>query len=164
MGRLLLGVGLVAGLLVGMTGSASAGSTRCWSHHTYEEDLAASTNESRASAGLKRLVLDPELSMAARVHSAEMARAGTTYHSKTEDIAPLVKGVWYAIGENVGVGGRVVSLHEMFLESPSHRENIFKKRWDRIGVGKVYRDGRNWVTVLFEDGRDLDTTLPRRAC
>ena len=162
--RLLVGLGLVASLLVGAQGTSGAATTGCWSHHDYEKRLAAATNASRSEASLKKLVLDPELSMAARIHSREMAAAGETYHSKTEDIAPLVEGVWYLIGENVGVGGRVSSLHQMFLESPTHADNIFQARWDRIGVGEVYRDGRHWVTVLFEDGRDLDTTLRRRAC
>ena len=161
--RLLVGMGLLAGLLVGAQGTANAG-TGCWSFHNYERKLAAATNESRSRSGLKALTLDPELSMAARVHSAKMATAGTPYHSDPDDVASLVDGVWYLIGENVGVGGRVHSLHEMFLDSPTHRHNIFKSRWDRIGVGEVFRDGRHWVTVLFEDGKDLDTTLRRRAC
>ena len=162
--RLLVGIGLVASLLVSTQASAGAATTRCWSFHDYEKRMAAATNASRGEASLKALVLDPELSMAARIHSAEMARAGETFHSDTNDIAPLVEGVWYLIGENVGVGGRVVSLHQMFLESPTHRENIFQRRWDRIGVGEVFRDGRHWVTVLFQDGGNLDTTLRRRAC
>lgn len=162
--RLLLGMGLIAGLLVGAQGAAGAATSGCWSFHDYERNLSVATNTSRAGSALKALTLDPELSMAARIHSAEMARAGKPYHSNPEHVAKLVDGVWHMIGENVGVGGRVSSLHEMFLASPTHRYNIFKTRWDRIGVGEVFRDGRHWVTVLFEDGRDLDTTLRRRAC
>ena len=162
--RLLLGMGLIASLLVGAQGAAGAATTGCWSFHNYERNLAAATNTSRAESGLKALTLDPELSMAARIHSAKMARAGEPYHSNPDDVAKLVVGIWHMIGENVGSGGPVSSLHVSFLESPPHRYNIFQTRWDRIGVGQVFRDGRHYVTVLFEDGRDLGTTLPRRAC
>ena len=161
--RLVLVAMLVAGVLVGAQSPARA-ADGCWDFHSYEKDLAAATNASRSDAGLRGLVLDPELSMAARVHSRDMARAGKTYHSRTDDIAPLLKGSWELIGENVGAGGTVRSLHELFLQSPSHRANIFKARWNRVGVGEVFRDGRHWVTVLFEDGADLDTTMRRRAC
>ncbi|MDQ3940704.1 MAG: CAP domain-containing protein [Actinomycetota bacterium] len=160
-----MGVSVLIAILGIVAPSSRAGeSLRCWSFRTYEQRLSIATNQTRIEAGLKKLTIDPELSMAARRHSHEMAEAGRTYHSDTGDIAPLLDGLWHAIGENVAVGGRVRSIHEMFLESPRHRENIFKRRWDRIGVGSVFEDGRNWVTVLFSDGSDLTTTLNRRYC
>ncbi len=162
--RLLLGTALIAGLLIGPQGAAGAATSGCWSFHNFERNLAAATNASRAGSGLNTLTLDPELSMVARTHSAEMARAGRPYHSNLNDLAKLVVGEWHLMGENVGVGAYASSLHERFLASPAHRDNIFNPRWDRFGVGRVFRDGRHWVTVLFEDGRDLDTTLRRQAC
>ena len=160
--RALVGLSLFVSLLVLQSSTASA--AQCWNYHTYETRMAQLTNESREAKGLSTLVLDPELSMAARIHSRDMARQGRTFHSTTDSLDGLLTGRWRMISENVGAGGSAEAMHEMFLNSPTHRENIFKENRNRIGVGTVKKDGRTWVTVLFENGRNLGTTLNRRYC
>jgi uncharacterized protein YkwD len=160
-GRTLVVAALVGCLLVVGTGSARAG---CRSHTEDELELAKLTNATRAANGKKHLRLDPQLSLVARDHTHDMIQADRLYHSTYETLAPVLTGRWLAVGENVGSGGRPVSLHEEFMGSKTHRTTLLRKRWDRIGVGMITVGPRNWVTVLFSDGGDVGTTLKAPAC
>jgi uncharacterized protein YkwD len=56
---------------------------------------------------------------------------------------------WRILGENVGVGATIRSLHTAFMNSPSHRSNVLGRRYRLVGIGVVYSGGRTWVTVVF---------------
>lgn len=57
---------------------------------------------------------------------------------------------WIRLGENVGYGGdSVAGLHQKFMDSPRHRENILNPGFTLAGVGVVWESGRMWVTVKF---------------
>ena len=163
--RTTLGLLLLASLLAVATPTATV-AAECWTFHKYEKALATATNETRKDHDLNWLPIDPELSMAARVHSREMARKAELWHSDTNDIARLVDNTWVWMGENVGAGSDVDDMHAMFLRSSAHRPNIMNERWDWIGVGTVKgQDGRTYMTVLFHDGGpNLGTTMNKRYC
>jgi hypothetical protein len=65
-------------------------------------------------------------------------------------------------GENIGWNTwhdpeATRGIHEMFLESPGHRQNVVGKTWDAIGVGAFKGpDGRKVWTVLFADACERD--------
>jgi uncharacterized protein YkwD len=63
----------------------------------------------------------------------------------------LPAGVWQRLGENVGVGATVAAIHDAFLHSPHHYENIVDPRWDQVGIGVMVRNRVIWVTVNFEE-------------
>lgn len=117
---------------------------------SFETDLARLHNNSRASRGLNRLTLDVSLSDKARAHSRAMAREGSIFHSSSLSRAyGSGEGAWRYLGENVGVGGSMRSLHDAFMRSPSHRANILKREYRRMGVGVVQSGSRYYVTVAF---------------
>ena len=71
---------------------------------------------------------------------------------------------WRVLGENVGFGGDVRSLHKAFMESPAHRDNILFDRYRHVGVGVKRSGGLMWVTVVFEASKDPGTRLSMPSC
>ena len=114
-----------------------------------ESQFVALVDEARAHAGLPPLAVLPVLRDMGRQHSARMAESGTLHHSL--DLRSAVTAHvpdWRRVGENVGTGGDVASLHEAFMRSDTHRANVLGD-FEHIGVGVVDADGVIWVTVLF---------------
>lgn len=103
----------------------------------------------RARLNLVNLRLDPELSKVAKVHTREMIRANTLHHTPSRKLRRRVTN-WVTLGENVGVGSTIRSLHNAFMNSPAHRDNILYSTYRYVGVGAIKRNGRLWVTVIFE--------------
>ena len=143
--------------------SAGGRDSRCWSYKGSEKSFVRKMNKSRRRKGRGRLSLDPELSRAARVHTAEMIRRNTLYHTSNSKLRRRIVG-WSTLGENVGVGGSVRSLHKAFMRSTYHRSNVLYSRFRHTGVGVKSRRGRMWVTVIFEARRDPGTRLRMPRC
>jgi hypothetical protein len=161
---------MIAGVLVGLMGvpalvtpAAAGGSTPCWDPHRPESGFVHRINDARSAGGLGALRLDPELSKAARVHSREMARKVLLFHTPSNMLRYRITN-WVILGENVGVGGSVRSLHSAFMDSPSHRANVLHDSYRNVGVGTIERNGRLWVTVIFEGVSDPGTPLVMRSC
>ncbi|HXF74080.1 MAG TPA: CAP domain-containing protein [Actinomycetota bacterium] len=115
---------------------------------TRREQMLELINRARASRDLPKLSLSPSLSKKAKRHSAEMAARGSIFH--TEDLrAVLAPYDWSVGGENVGAGFSVEGLHDAFMDSPPHRENVLRASFRRVGIGFVRADGALWVTVIF---------------
>ncbi len=105
-------------------------------------------NELRASHGLPALGTKGELFDMARAWSGRMAAAGGISHNP--DMAAQAPANWARIGENVGVGPDVQSLHNAFVASPLHFKNMIDPGFDWVGVGVVYGTaGIIYVTVNF---------------
>jgi len=129
-----------------------------------ESQFVAKINASRAAAGKAPLEVYWDLTDDARAQSARMADKGEIYHNPG---LSGVTGVWQALGENVGVGPDVASLHEAFMNSPSHRGNILGD-YNYIGVGVTTDEaGLVWVTMIYmraepglNGGGTTTTTLP----
>jgi uncharacterized protein YkwD len=137
-----------------------------WSSGTFssasERELIALTNRSRASAGLRSLRVDSTLTSVARWRSKDMIDRDYFSHDipgygsvfKKLDS----KGYCYRLaGENIGWNTypddqATAAIHQMFMDSAGHRENILGKAWEVIGVG-AYKgaDGKKMWTVLFAD-------------
>jgi uncharacterized protein YkwD len=105
-------------------------------------------NQTRLVYNRIGLRLNSRLSLVAQRHSARMAKLNRLHHNPN-----LVKDVgdmpWKILGENVGVGSTVNTLHKAFMNSPSHRANILKGAYRQVGIGVLYSRGRTWVTVVF---------------
>lgn len=134
-----------------------SGSSSCWNFKPSERAFARKMNEARAKRGLPKLRLDPELSKVSRVHTAEMIDKNLLHHATSAQLTSRVTN-WRMLGENVGVGGGVASLHQAFMDSPAHKANILFG-FDYVGVGVTKSNGRMWVTVTFEKGANPGTTL-----
>lgn len=115
-----------------------------------EQAFLDAINTSRAAAGLAPLTYSEQLSALADRHSAQMASSGTVYHST--DLASMVGTVyanWTRVGENVGKGSTVESIHSAMMASPSHQANILGD-YNLVGIGvETNPGGVMFVTELF---------------
>jgi hypothetical protein len=128
---------LGAGQLSGATAAGDA----------YASSFVAKANAERGNRGLKPYVVKADLAAVAARHSARMAKANSLYHNP--NLGSEVSG-WQVVGENVGNGGTVDSIHQALMDSPTHRANILARDYIEIGVGTV-KDSRGviWVTQVF---------------
>lgn len=114
-------------------------------------------NATRTAHGVQPLRIDPVLTRAARVHSAEMLAAGTFAHGDFSGRMSQfhVRGV--AIGENLAWGtGRYATSATViseWLRSPEHRANLLRPTFTRIGIAAVKGRflGNGGATVVTAD-------------
>ena len=109
--------------------------------------FVAQANAERRERGLRAYVVKADLAAVAARHSERMAERNTLYHNP--NLGSEVRG-WQVVGENVGQGGSVDTIHAAFMDSPAHRANILATDYTEIGVGTVTDDnGVLWVTQVF---------------
>lgn len=132
-------VSLLAGLMTPVTAHAAVDSSA-------ESQFVAAVNQERAARGLPALQVASDLTSVARSHSARMAGSDNLHHNPNlgSDVSN-----WQKVGENVGVGPSVSSIHGAFMNSPSHRANILGSDWVQVGVGVEVRGDSIWVTQVF---------------
>jgi uncharacterized protein YkwD len=143
--------------------TATAVSRVCWKSTDAERGFARRMNTERDTRDMGTMRLDPELSKAARVHTREMIRRNELYHTTDGDLRYRVTN-WIELGENVGVGGTVSSLHDAFMNSPAHRDNVLHNLYRHVGVGVKKANDRMWVTIIFEAVTDPGTPLRMPRC
>lgn len=156
-GARLAGLALAAllgtGWLMGFVGSDPALAHRRHRKHRLANEDEASfrgfINGARMNHGVRTLHMGNRLVAIARHHSAEMAQSNSLYHNP--NLATDLSSVQFSIaGENVGVGPTLPILHDAFMASPPHRENVLRPEFERVGVGVVTGgDGRIWITIVF---------------
>lgn len=120
----------------------------------HESSFAELMNRERAARGLSRLSVSGDLVDYGRRHSAEMASQDDLHHSS--DLRTLSN--WKLLGENVGRGGSVQALHDAFMNSPSHRDNVLRGEFSQVGVGVVVSGSTIWVTVVFRQPEKTTST------
>jgi hypothetical protein len=123
-----------------------------------ESSFLSYTNGERSSRGIKKLALAGDLTAIARAHSARMAEDGKIYHSS--NLGSQVDGNWKMLGENVGKGPTVKSIHDAFMASSSHRVHILDSRYDQVGIGTVTKDDVIYVTEIFADRSSSEPPKP----
>lgn len=127
-------VAAVAVLLSGCTRNAEA-----W-------DSATLVNQARHSSGAKDVALEGSLVEKAQAWAEHMAATGTVSHSKLSD---GVQGDWRVLGENVGWARSIDEMHQMFLNSASHRSTMLDRRYTRFGVGVAVANGRYYTVQVY---------------
>ncbi|MEA2434430.1 MAG: hypothetical protein QOG54_1887 [Actinomycetota bacterium] len=143
----------------------TAGGTdnKCYKFSSAERSFASLMNGERSKRSKGTMKLDPELSKAAIVHTNEMVKSNTLVHTTSTSLKRRVTN-WRTVGENVGVGSTVDSLHTAFMNSPAHKENILFSSFNNVGVGVIQKDDRMWVTVIFEASSNPGTPLKMPSC
>lgn len=149
--------------LLPATAASAATDSPCYKYRTAEREFARLTNAARAAAGKVSLHLDPELSRVARYHTREMVEKNLMYHTPFTKLGRRVTN-WSFLGENIGLGATVEGLQNAFMSSPVHRDNILNSSFRHIGVGVIRKDGRMWVTVVFEARTNPGTRLSMPSC
>jgi uncharacterized protein YkwD len=101
-----------------------------------ESQSFALVNTARSALGLSRLTRRAELDAMARAQAARMAARGEIFHNPNLGSDADAAGLrWIRLGENVGVGPDVIIVHNAFLASPHHRDNMLYPPYNAIGVG-----------------------------
>ena len=132
---------VVALATIGISASAAADSGS-------EQGFLSAINSTRSSAGLGSLTMDGGLQSHARRHTADMIAAGEIFHSSSAELQAAAGSGWSKLGENVGRGGTVDSLHSAFMASSGHKKNILGD-YNYVGIGTDSKDGVLYVTVVF---------------
>lgn len=111
-----------------------------------EDQVFALANEAREAAGVAPLERMPELDVVARAWSTTLATEGRDL-AHNPDYSRQVPAGWSAAGENVAWMGetRLVSaddvagpVHQGWMDSPGHRENLLSPEYTHIGVGVAF--------------------------
>lgn len=111
-----------------------------------EARLLSLTNQVRSSQGLAPLTIDAQLTRVAQAWASTLSGRGVISHNSS--LPAQVTG-WKDLGENVGVGGTVDAIHQGFLASPTHRQNLVDPGFTRVGFGIVRPDARIFVVEVF---------------
>ena len=133
-----------------------------------EQGFLSKINSTRAAEGMAPLALDTGLRSFARDQTQFMIDGGCTPNNicHSTDLGKAASG-WSALGENVGRGSTVDSLHSAFMNSAGHKKNILDQRWNYVGIGADYGpEGHLYVTVVFmqkgsSGGGKTTTTKPQ---
>jgi hypothetical protein len=111
-----------------------------------EGRLLSLTNQVRSSRGLPPLTIDAQLTAVAQKWASTLAGRGVISHNAS--LPSQVTG-WTDLGENVGLGGTVDAIHDGFLASPTHLQNLVDPTYTRVGFGIVRPDARLFVVEVF---------------
>jgi uncharacterized protein YkwD len=106
------------------------------------EQLFALANQARATAGVGSLKWDPALAAAALNHCQRMAAEGPIAHRyggepDVGERAAQAGSHFSVIEENVAVGSFAATIHQGWMDSPHHRENLLSPDVDRVGIALV---------------------------
>ncbi len=119
----------------------------CW--NADQDSELSLVNATRKANGLPALTGNLGVMNKAQAWSVHMARTGTMEHTGGGTKLDT-KGLpcWRSVGENVGKGSSLQSVHDAFLKSPVHKANILGN-FDHVGYG-AYKVGNTWwVTQIF---------------
>jgi uncharacterized protein YkwD len=135
-----------------------------------EASIACLINEERAAYGVPPVQPNGALRQAAASHSTEMVSegyfehtspAGVTFIDRIEATGYTRGARFWEVGENLVWGSGPLStpqsLVTSWMNSPPHRENLLRARFDEIGVAAVVgtplsASDRTGVTVSSEYG------------
>ncbi len=104
-------------------------------------------NKERSAARLPALQANLEIGWKAQLWSEHMAKTQRLEHSTLSD---GVVSNWRRLGENVGVGPSIASVHKAFMASPGHKANIVDRGFQYFGVGVAHdRSGQVWTSQVY---------------
>lgn len=136
-------VGLAA---LGATPAAATAANPAWD----EWDFVRMVNMERWERGIPPVTVVAGLQDLSRAWSRAMASADVLSHDPR-----LVEGIgarypdWRRMAENVGYGGNMAQIHDAFMNSEGHRNNILNPEFTSIGVGVTWAGTKLWVTQKF---------------
>ncbi len=127
-----------------------------------EKQLFEQLNASRKEAGLAALEWDEHLAEAARAHSERMAAVNELGHVLKGEPAVADRiaatGLHFnRSGENVGYDSDFDNLHQSWMNSPPHRENILSPNYNVVGIGVARTEDGLWYGT-----QDFAHALPQR--
>ncbi len=158
--RALMGLTLVVSLSFGLSSATTAQAAPAAHRYTADFErapvrgpvftdeqrrIAQLVNDTRSERGKARLTLNPTLTRKAQAWAEHLARMNALAHS---DLAAGAPSNWRALGENVGYARTIVDVHQAFMRSSGHRQNILGQ-WNAIGTGYAAGSGKVFVVHVF---------------
>jgi uncharacterized protein YkwD len=122
-----------------------------------EKRMLELVNSERIKRGLAPLQSDPELTIVARLHSADMLERGYFSHYTPEGLNPLDRmkqaGVHFVTGgENIAITQTLIMAHTGLMHSTDHRANILNPAFGRLGIGILDAVGHGlMITQAFRN-------------
>ncbi|MCF7905748.1 septal ring lytic transglycosylase RlpA family protein [Candidatus Gracilibacteria bacterium] len=111
-------------------------------------------NAIRANHGLPTLVSSAELEQFAQDYAEKMGRGNFISH--TDDVGRSFDerirdaGLLGEFGENLSYGSRFALALEGLENSGSHRANMLRRKWTKVGIGLAQNAKKEWyVTQIF---------------
>lgn len=119
-----------------------------------EQYLLLAANQERAARGLPPVHRDAQLASAALAHARVMAAHATISHqfSGEPELAARASsaGVRFSVvEENVGEAPSVIKIHDLWMQSPHHRDNLLDPSIDAAGISVISRDGELYAVEDF---------------
>ena len=165
---------LAADVCAGQSGSGQVGSGQSGSYAsrqrsqsaqgmpTEAEQLFALANQTRARYGLGRLQWDQALAAGALQHCVRMAQAGPISHrySGEPDVTARASqaGAHFSLlEENIAVGPYASGIHQGWMNSRDHRENLLNPAIDRVGIAVVAHNGVLYAVADYERAAQVMT-------
>jgi len=125
----------------------------------YENQIAALINNVRVENGLEPLAADGALTDVAISRSQDMLNRGYFSHYTPEgtNVFNFLKGAGISYryaGENLAQSqpasiGSPEAFLNAWMNSPSHRDNILRAQYIKIGVSMIENGNRKVVTTIF---------------
>lgn len=118
------------------------------------EQLFTLGNQARVAQGLTPLEWDPALATAALNHCARMAAEGPLSHQYAGepdlDVRAGQAGAHFSlIEENIAEAPQPATIHEAWMNSPLHRQNLLNPDVDRVGIAVVARGNQLYAVADF---------------
>jgi len=111
-------------------------------------------NQARAQAGVGQLSWDPALAAAALTHCRMMAAEGEISHQYRGELdlstrAARAAAHFSVIEENVAMAPSPGRIHEAWMQSQGHRENLLSRDVDHVGIAVVYAHGEYYAVADY---------------
>jgi hypothetical protein len=138
-----------------LLGSIPAGSARAQLTTVAEQYLLAAVNQERASHGIAPVMMNVALCHTAEAHAIQMAQHGAISHKFANEPELSTRGYvagahFDRITENVAEGPTAVILHDAWMHSAGHRENILDPLVDSVGIAVIQRNGQLYAVEDFQ--------------
>jgi len=129
---------------------------------TEAEQLFALANQTRSRYSLGRLQWDQSLAAGALQHCMRMAREGPISHryGGEPDVttrAAQAGAHFSLLEENVAVGPYASGIHQGWMNSRDHRENLLNPDIDRVGIAVVAHNGVLYAVADYERSAQIMT-------
>jgi hypothetical protein len=120
-----------------------------------EQYLFNALNAERVQRHLKPVRWDAALYRAASLHADAMAAHGTISHQFSGEPELTERGAkagahFSVISENVAMAPNAVEIHDLWMKSPHHRDNILDGAVNQVAIRVVRRNGELFAVEDFD--------------
>jgi hypothetical protein len=130
------------------------------------QKLFGFANEARSQAGLQPLTWDPALAEAAMKHAERMSVEGAIEHVYPGELelgerASQANAAFSLIEENIAFGHSPRQIHDEWMHSEGHRQNMLSPEVDHVGIAVVAHRGNLYAVSDFS--RATSSYTPEKA-